>query len=102
MGGPDVDGPWLSLSNTSSSSDNKITHGETTELPTELRSHTEQFRSTNWSSGDPGADSSPPAPQSDRETPADVLWPETWKTNDLWTTDVKQESMSHKHGGNEE
>ena len=93
-----VDGPWLSLSNTSSSSDNKIAHGENTEL----RSHTEQFRSTNWSSRDPRADSSTPPPQSDRETPADVLWPQSRKTKDLRSTNLKQENMSHKHGANEE
>ena len=74
-----------------------MTHGENTEL----RSHTEQFRSTNWSSKDPGADSSPPPPQIDRETPADVLWPESKKTKDLRITDLKQEKMSHKHGANE-
>ena len=68
-----IEGPWLSLSYTSSSSDNKITDGENTEL----RSHTEQFRSTNWSIMDAGADSSPPLPRSDRETPADALWPES-------------------------
>ena len=61
-------GPWLSLSNTSSSSDNKTTDGETTEL----RSHMEQFRSTNWSLMDQGADFSHPPPQSDNETLADV------------------------------
>ena len=98
MGGHAVDGPWLSLSNTSSSSDNKITHGETTKL----RSHTEQFRSTSWSSRDPGADCSPPPPQGDTETPPDVLWPESWKTRDLQSTDLKQENMNYKHGANEE
>ena len=70
MGARDVDGPCLSLPNTSSTSDNKITDGETQEL----RSHTEQFRSTNWSLMDPGANFSPPPPQSDKETLADVLW----------------------------
>ena len=59
-------------SSTSSSSDNKITHGETQEL----RSHTKQFRSTNWSLTDPGVDFSPPSPQSDKKTLADVPWPE--------------------------
>ena len=68
-----IEGRWLSFSNTSSSSDNKITNGETTES----RSHTEQFRNTNWSLMDPGADSSPPPPRSDRETPADAPWPES-------------------------
>ena len=72
MAGRDVDGPWFSLSSTSSSSDNKVTHGETKEL----RSHTVQLWSTNWSLRDPGADFFPPPPQSDKETPADVLWPE--------------------------
>ena len=72
MGARDVDGPWLSLSNTSSRSDNKITQGGTQQL----RSHTEQFRSTKWSLMDPGADFSPPKPHIDKETPADVLWPE--------------------------
>ena len=100
MGGRAAKGPWLSLSNTSSSSDNKITDGETTEL----RSHTEQFRSTKWSIMDPGADSSPPPPQSDRGTPADVLWSESKKTKyeDLRCTDLEQESMVYKHGANEE
>ena len=97
MGGRDLDGPWLSLSSTSSSCDNKITHGETNEL----RSHTEQFRSTNWSSKDPRSDSSPPPPQSDKETPADVLWLELKMTKDLGSTDLKQENMSNKHGANE-
>ena len=81
-----------------SGSDNNITHGEIKEL----RSHTEQFLSTNWSLMDPGADSSPPPPQSDRETPADVLWPESRKMKDLRSTDLKQENMSYKHGANEE
>ena len=93
MGRRAADGPWLSLFNASSSSDNKITHGETTEL----RSQTEQFRSFNWSSRDPGANSSPPPPpppQSDRETPADVLWHEIKKTKHLRSTDLKQENMS--------
>ena len=98
MEGRDVEGPWLSLFNTSSSSDNEITHRETKEL----RSHTEQFRSTNWSSRDPGADSSPPPPQSDSETPADVLWPESRKATDLRSADLKQENMSHNHGANED
>ena len=70
--------------------------------PKELRSHTEQFRSTNWSLKDPGADSSPPPPQSDRETPADVLWPESRKTKDLRKTDLKEGNMNYKHGANEE
>ena len=52
MGARDVDGPWFNLPDTSSSFDNKITHGESEEL----RSHTEQFRSTNWSSMDPVVD----------------------------------------------
>ena len=98
MGGRAADGPWLSLSNTSSSSDNKITHGENTDI----RSHTEQFRSTNWSLMDPRADSSPPPTQSNRETPAHVLWPELRKTKDLRSSDLKQENMSHKHGTKEE
>ena len=98
MGRRAVHGPWLSLPNTSSVSDNKTTFSETTEL----RSRTEQFRSTNWSSRDPRADSSPPLPQSDRETPVDVLWRESRKTKDLRSTDLKQENMSHKHGTNEE
>ena len=51
---------------------------------------------------DPGAYSSPPPPQSDRETPADVLWPELKKSKDLRNTDLKQEIMSHKYGANEE
>ena len=46
------------------------THGDTKEL----RSQTQQFWSTNWSLTDPGADFSPPPPQSDKRTPADVLW----------------------------
>ena len=51
---------------------------------------------------DPGADFSPPPPQSDKETPADVLWPERRKKKDIWCTDLKQGEMSHKHGENEE
>ena len=98
MGGRAAQGPWLSLSNTSSSSANKTTDGETAEL----QSQTEQFRSTNWSSKDPGAVSSPPHPQSDKETPADALWPESSKTKDLQCTDLKQENMDYKHGANEE
>ena len=72
MGGRDVDGPWLSLSNTSSSCDDKRTHGETKEL----RSHTEQFCSTKWSLMNPGAHFSPSPPESGKKTLADVLWPE--------------------------
>ena len=64
-----------------------MTHGETNEL----WSHTEQFRSTNWSSKDPGVGSSPPQPQSDRETLADVPWPERKKMKDLRSSDLKQE-----------
>ena len=58
--------------------------------------------STNWPSRDPGADSSPPPPRIDRETPADVLWPELRKVKDLRSTDLKLENTSHKHGANEE
>ena len=47
---------------------------------------------------DPGADFSPPPPQSDIETLADVPWLESRKTNYLLSTDLKQEEMSHKHG----
>ena len=72
--------------------------GETTEL----RSHTEQFRSTNWSLMVPGADSSPPPPRSDIETPADALWPKSLKMKDFHCTDLKQENMDYKHGANEE
>ena len=90
----DTDGPWLSLPNTSSSSDNKITHGETKEL----RNHTDQFRSTNCSLMDSGADYSPPLPQSDKETVADVLLPEWGKTKDRRITDLMQEKIRHKHG----
>ena len=85
MGGRAAEGPWLSLSNTSSSSANKTTDGETTEL----RSHTEQFRSTNWSLKDPGADSSPPPPRSDKE-------------KDPQSTNLKQENMDYKYGANKE
>ena len=60
---------------------------------TELRSHTEQFRSTNWSSTDPGADSSPLQLQNGRETPADALSPESLTMKDLQSTDLKQENM---------
>ena len=42
----------------------------------ELRSHTEQLRSTNWSLMDPGADFPAPTPQSDKWTLVDVPWPE--------------------------
>ena len=98
IGGRAVEGPWLSLSDTSSSSANKTTDGETKEL----RSHTEQFRSTKWSLKDPGADSFPPPPQSDRETPTDALWPESPKTKDPQSTDLHQENMHYKHGANEE
>ena len=90
--------PWFSLSNTSSSSANKITDGQTTEL----RSHTEQIRSTNWSIMDPGADSSHPPPRSDRETPSDALCPESLKMKYFHCTDLKQENMDYKHGANEE
>ena len=76
----------------------KITYGETTEV----RSHTEQFRSTDWSSMDPRADSSPPPLQSGRETPADALWPESRKTKDPRSTGLKQGIMSYKHEANEE
>ena len=72
MGGRAAERPRLSLSNTSLGCDNKTTDGETTEL----RSHTEQFRSTNWFLMDQGADFSLPPPQSDKETLTDVLWPE--------------------------
>ena len=51
---------------------------------------------------DPGADFSPPPPQSDKETPANVLWPEWRMTKNLRNTDLKQENKSHKHGANEE
>ena len=98
MGGRAAEGPWLSLSNTSSSSANKTTDVETTEL----RSHTEQFRSTNWSIMDPGADYSPPLPRNGRDTPADALWLESSKTKDLQFTDLKQENRVYKHGANEE
>ena len=94
----DTDGPWLSLSNTSSSSESKITDGETTEI----RSHTEPFQSTNWSLMDPAADSSLPQPRSDKETPADALWPESLKMKDFHCTDVTQENMDYQHGANEE
>ena len=83
-----AEGPWLLLSNTSSSSANKTTEGETTEL----RSHTEQFRSTNWSLMDPGADFPPPPPRNGTETPADALRLESSKTNDLLCTDLKHEN----------
>ena len=83
----DTDGPWFSLSNTSTSSNNKITFGETQKL----RSHTEQFWSTNWSLTDPGADFFPPTPQSAKETLTDVLWSQWGKTKDLRSTDLKQE-----------
>ena len=98
MGGGAAEGPWLSLSYTSSSSANKTTGGETTEI----RSHTEHFRSTNSSLMDPGADFSPPPPRNGRETPADALWLESSKTKDLQCTDLKQENMDYKHGASEE
>ena len=94
----DTEGPWFSLSNTSSSSANKITDGETTEL----RSYTEHFRSTNWSLMDPGADSSPPPPRSGKQTPVDALWPESLKMKDFQCIDLKQDNMDYKHGLNEE
>ena len=75
----------------------QITDGETTEL----RSHTEQFRSTNWSSMDP-ADFSPPRLRNGRETPTDALWPESPSMKDLQSTDLKQEIMDYKHRTNEE
>ena len=75
-----------------------MTDGETTEL----RSHTEQFRSTNWSLMDPGADSPPPSPRSGKETTADALWPEPLKMKDFHCNDLKQENMNYKHGANEE
>ena len=49
-----------------------MTNNETTDL----WSHTVQFRSTNWSSRDPGADFSPPPPRNGIETPTDALWPD--------------------------
>ena len=51
---------------------------------------------------DPGTDSSPPPPRSDRETPADALWPESLKMKDFHCTDLKQENMGYEHGANEE
>ena len=98
MGGRAAEGPWLSLSSTSSSSAKKTTDGETTEL----RSHTEQFRSTNWSLKDPGGDFSPPPLRSDRGTPTDALWPESPKMKDPQSTDLKPENMDYKHGANKE
>ena len=94
----DTEGPWFSLSNTSTGSANKITDGETTEL----RSHTEQFLGSNWSLIDPEAGSSPSPPQTNRDTPFDVLWPESTKTKDLQSADLNHEKMSYKHGANEE
>ena len=94
----DTEAPWSNLSITSSSSANKTTDGETTEI----RSHTEQFRSTNWSSRDPGADSPPPPLRNGREIPTDALWPESPTMKDLQSTDLKQENMDYKHGTNEE
>ena len=76
----------------------QVTDGETTEL----RSHTEQFRSTNWSSMDPGADFSPPPLRNGRETPTDALWPESLTMKDLQSTDLKEENMDYKYGINEE
>ena len=76
----------------------QITDGETTQL----RSHTEQFRSTNWSSMDPGANFSPPPLRNGRETPTDALWPESPTMKDLQSTDLKQENMDYKHGTNKE
>ena len=76
----------------------QITNHETTEL----RSHTEQFRSTNWSSADPGADSSPLQLRNGKETPADALSPESLTMKDLHCTDLKEENMDYKHGTNEE
>ena len=72
--------------------------------PKELRSHTEQFRSTNWSLMNPRANSSSPPPpaQSDRETPVDVRRLEWEKPKDLRSTHLKRKNMSHKHGANEE
>ena len=69
---------------------------------TELRSHTEQFRSTNWSSMHTGADTSPPPLRNGRETPTDALWPESPTMKDVHCTDLKQENMDYKHGANEE
>ena len=99
LGGRAAEGPWLSLSNTSSSSANKTTDGETTES----RSHSEQFRGTNWSLMDPKrAAFSPPPPRNGTETPADALWLESLKTKDLQCIDLKQENMDYKQGANEE
>ena len=80
----------------------KFCKQKTNHETTELRSHTEQFRSTNWSSTDPGADSSPPQLRNGRETPADALSPESLMMKDLQSTDLKQENMDCKHGANEE
>ena len=51
---------------------------------------------------DSGADFSSPPLQSDKETLADVLWPELGKKKNHRSTDLKQGKMSHKHGANEE
>ena len=48
---------------------------------------------------EPGADFSS---QSEKETLADVSWPEWRKPKDLRCTDLQQGEMSHKHGANEE
>ena len=98
MGGRAAEGPWLSLSNTSLRSANKTTNGETTEL----RSHTEQFRSTNWSLMDSGADFSPPPPRNGRGTPVEALWLESSRVKNLQCTDLRQVNMDYKHGANEE
>ena len=76
----------------------QITNHETTEL----RSHKEQFRSTNWSSTNPGADSVPLQLRNGRETPADALSPESLTMKDLQSTDLKQENMDYKQEANEE
>ena len=57
---------------------------------------------TNWPLMDPRADSSSPTPQSNKETPTDVPWPEWKNTKDLRSTDLRQENLSQKHGVNEE
>ena len=80
----------------------KLCKQKTNHETTEIRSHTEQFRSTNWSSTDPGPDSSPPQLLNGRETPADALSLGSPMMKDLQSTDLKQENMERKHGANEE
>ena len=90
MGGHDVDGPWLSLSSTSSNPYNKKAHVDHKIYGVRLKS----FGDTNWSLVDPRADVSPLPPLNDKETPVYALRPKLQKRKDPRSADLKQENMS--------